>query len=533
MIWRSCRCASVSSVARSILPISVTWSPAVNVRAALGLDRVLFVVANIPWQKAGRRPISPAADRLALVTEAVRGLEGIEPSAIEIERGGDSVTADTLETLRARDPGVELYVILGADAAAGLPTWRRPDVVRALATIVAVSRPGTPTCPPLPGWRWEEVEVPRLDVSSSGPARTGGQRAAARRSGTAGGHRSDPGAAPVRARRMTGPGRHRRTRLDTRPRRTALVAVLSVAVVGAVPVLVWKGARTIVDSNEGSTVTVRAVPAAQIPPTPVGMLVIVGGDGRASAMVLISQLPKGEGGFVIQVPADTRVDIPGIGDERIATAYDTGGLDLAQQTMQAALQITIDVAAEANASQLADLLAAYEPFAVHFDQPVLTSTSDGRTDTVFPAGDAALAATDVPKLLFARLADEVETDVLARQEALWRAVIAAVKAKPGKADSTDIAGFIGGLGQGTYSPRRWPSTLRGSGDGLPGIPPDVDPDAVARRPGHAGRGVTQQFDHHATKSSTRRGIRCWPSIWLVASRISGPTSSPRAIRLRR
>lgn len=141
---------------------------AVNVRAALKLDRVLFVVANIPWQKAGRRPISPAADRLALVTEAVRGLDGIEASDIEIEHGGDSVTADTLETLCARDPSAELFVILGADAAAGLPTWRRPEVVCSLATIVAVSRPGTPTGTPLSGWRWVDVEVPRLDVSSSG-----------------------------------------------------------------------------------------------------------------------------------------------------------------------------------------------------------------------------------------------------------------------------------------------------------------------------------------------------------------------------
>ena len=141
---------------------------AVNVRAALKLDRVLFVVANIPWQKAGRRPISPAADRLTLVTEAVRGLDGIEASDIEIDHGGDSVTADTLETLCDRDPDAELFVILGADAAAGLPTWRRPDVVRSLATIVAVSRPGTPTGAPLAGWRWVDVEVPRLDVSSSG-----------------------------------------------------------------------------------------------------------------------------------------------------------------------------------------------------------------------------------------------------------------------------------------------------------------------------------------------------------------------------
>jgi hypothetical protein len=272
---------------------------------------------------------------------------------------------------------------------------------------------------------------------------------------------------------MTGVGRRRRTRLDTRPRRTALVAVLSVAVVGAVPVLVWKGARTIVDSNEGSTVTVRAVPAAQIPPTPVAMLVIVGGDGRASSFVLVSRLPKSEGGFVIQVPADMRVAIPGFGEERIATAFDTGGLDLAQQTMQAAMQITIDVAAEANASQLADLLAPYEPFAMHFDQPVLASTSDGRTDTVFPAGDATLRASDVPKLLLARLSDGVEADVLARQEAMWRAVIAAVKAKRGKAGSTDIAGFIGGLSQGTYVATTLALDVAHASDHLPGVPPDL------------------------------------------------------------
>jgi hypothetical protein len=272
---------------------------------------------------------------------------------------------------------------------------------------------------------------------------------------------------------MTGPGRRRRTRLDTRPGRTALVAVLSVAVVGAVPVLVWKGARTIVDSNEGSTVTVRAAPAAQIPPTPVAMLVIVGGDGRASSFVLVSQLPNSEGGFVIQVAADTRADIPGIGDERMATAYDTGGLDLAQQTVQAALEITIDVAAEANAQQLSDLLAPYQPFAMHLDQPVLVSTSDGRTDTVFPAGDASLQASDVPKLLLARLSDAVEIDGLARQEDLWRAVIAAVKAKPGTAGSTDIAGFIGGLGQGTYLATTLALDIARSGDGLPGIPPDL------------------------------------------------------------
>ncbi|HEX7167817.1 MAG TPA: adenylyltransferase/cytidyltransferase family protein, partial [Acidimicrobiales bacterium] len=74
---------------------------AVNVRAALGLDRVLLVVANEPWQKVGTRPISPAADRLAMVEAAVAGVDGVEASAIEIARGGPSYTADTIAALRS------------------------------------------------------------------------------------------------------------------------------------------------------------------------------------------------------------------------------------------------------------------------------------------------------------------------------------------------------------------------------------------------------------------------------------------------
>jgi nicotinate-nucleotide adenylyltransferase len=140
---------------------------AVNVRHDLGLDRVLLVVNNVPWQKVGSREISPAEDRLAMVAAAVGEVEGLEASSIEIEAGGPSYTADTLATLVAEDPDRELFVILGSDAAAGLPTWERVDDVRERATVVVVERPGSPPCPPLPGWRWERVEVPSLEVSST------------------------------------------------------------------------------------------------------------------------------------------------------------------------------------------------------------------------------------------------------------------------------------------------------------------------------------------------------------------------------
>lgn len=140
---------------------------AVNVRHSCRLDRVLLVVNSVPWQKVGTREISDAEDRFALVQAAVAGVAGLEASRIEIDRGGLSYTADTLAELLDEDPTRELFVVLGSDAAHGLPTWERVDEVRERSTVVVVDRPGAEPQRPLPGWRWLRVEVPRLEVSST------------------------------------------------------------------------------------------------------------------------------------------------------------------------------------------------------------------------------------------------------------------------------------------------------------------------------------------------------------------------------
>lgn len=139
---------------------------AVNVRHALGLDQVLLVVANVPWQKAAL-PVSPAEDRMAMVEAAVDDVVGLEASRLELDRGGDSYTADTLAELHRRSPGAELFVVLGSDAAAGLDTWVRAEDVRRSATIVVVTRPGAEAALPPDGWAHRVVEVPRLEVSST------------------------------------------------------------------------------------------------------------------------------------------------------------------------------------------------------------------------------------------------------------------------------------------------------------------------------------------------------------------------------
>ena len=138
-----------------------------EVRHAMALDRVLLVVANVPWQKVGQRQISPAEDRLALVEAAVAEVEGLEPSRIELDRGGPSYMVDTAEQLHAELDDLELHLIVGSDVADDLETWERFDDLRRLVTLVVVNRPGSDRPRDLPGWRVEHVEVPFLDISST------------------------------------------------------------------------------------------------------------------------------------------------------------------------------------------------------------------------------------------------------------------------------------------------------------------------------------------------------------------------------
>jgi nicotinate-nucleotide adenylyltransferase len=141
---------------------------AVNVRHELGLDRVLLVVANEPWQKVGARPVTPAGDRFALVEAAVSSCPGVEASAIEIDRGGTSYTADTVAELAAHHKGAEIHLVIGADVAGMLDTWDRVEELRGRVRLVVVNRPGTTIDPALlDGWQASVVEIPALEISST------------------------------------------------------------------------------------------------------------------------------------------------------------------------------------------------------------------------------------------------------------------------------------------------------------------------------------------------------------------------------
>ena len=139
---------------------------AVNVRHALDLDLVIMMVANVPWQKEGTRPITPALDRLAMVEAAVSDVPMLLPGREEIDLGGNSFTADTLAVLAQEYPGAGLFTVIGDDAAAGLRTWTRWEEVVERSQLVVVDRPGEAVAL-ADDIDWIRVEVPRLEVSST------------------------------------------------------------------------------------------------------------------------------------------------------------------------------------------------------------------------------------------------------------------------------------------------------------------------------------------------------------------------------
>jgi nicotinate-nucleotide adenylyltransferase len=142
---------------------------------AADLDRVLFMPAGDPWQKTDERQVTPAAARVEMTRLAIEGVAGFELDLREVERDGPTYTIDTLASFPADH---ELFLILGFDAAVGLPTWHRWEEVVARAGILVVPRPGYDLS------RVESVvpsavllEMAALDVSASSIRRMAAQGA--------------------------------------------------------------------------------------------------------------------------------------------------------------------------------------------------------------------------------------------------------------------------------------------------------------------------------------------------------------------
>lgn len=107
----------------------------------LGLDEVVLV----PTGEAPHKRIAddPGRElRLAMTRLAAADDARFSVSTLEVEREGPSYTHETLELLAREREGAELVFIMGADAAVGLESWRRPERVVELARLAVARRAG-------------------------------------------------------------------------------------------------------------------------------------------------------------------------------------------------------------------------------------------------------------------------------------------------------------------------------------------------------------------------------------------------------
>jgi nicotinate-nucleotide adenylyltransferase len=148
----------------------------------LGLERVLLVPAG----EAPHKTIDPEPGREVRLDMAVRAAEGdplLEASDIEVRRDGPSFTYETLEQLAEERRGDELWFLMGADVAAGLESWKRPERVVELARLGIAARAGTSLDDAEAGMeslgadqRFEVVRMPEIGVSSTRVRRRVSQR---------------------------------------------------------------------------------------------------------------------------------------------------------------------------------------------------------------------------------------------------------------------------------------------------------------------------------------------------------------------
>ncbi len=132
----------------------------------LGLDIVTYVPNGHPWQKAGRC-VSPAHQRWEMTKLAVEDVPYFEASDVEVNRPGWTYTIDTLEMFPSDD---EITLILGADAARGLPSWQRAEAVRKRVRVAIVPRPGDPRSDVdslIEGWNYVWLDTPDVYLSGT------------------------------------------------------------------------------------------------------------------------------------------------------------------------------------------------------------------------------------------------------------------------------------------------------------------------------------------------------------------------------
>jgi len=137
-------------------------------RGLLHLDLVRVIPAAMSPHKL-QQESSPASMRLKMTLLAFGGNPAFVIDERELRREGPSYMVDTLGELRRESPGDEFFLMIGKDNIAEFGTWKEPERIFQMCTVVSLNRP-LPPGPRFEGLsdkRIQHLDTPLVEVSSS------------------------------------------------------------------------------------------------------------------------------------------------------------------------------------------------------------------------------------------------------------------------------------------------------------------------------------------------------------------------------
>ncbi|MBS0406467.1 MAG: nicotinate (nicotinamide) nucleotide adenylyltransferase [Proteobacteria bacterium] len=139
--------------------------------AQLRLDELRIFPTGQAWHKA--RALSAGERRIDMARLAFADVPRVVVDPREVHRQGPTYTIDTLRALRQECPDARLLLIIGADQAEALHTWKDSAEIAKIAvlSIAARARP-VPGAPPadishLPPSFYEPIDLPPISLSST------------------------------------------------------------------------------------------------------------------------------------------------------------------------------------------------------------------------------------------------------------------------------------------------------------------------------------------------------------------------------
>lgn len=123
---------------------------AIDAKAQAGLDKVIFVPAKLQPFKLDKN-VTAGEHRLAMIKEAIDGIDGLEVSPYELEAEGISYTYLTVRAMKKRfGTDARLYFITGTDSFLKIETWKNTEeLIRSCSYIIGTR----------PGYRKQELDI--------------------------------------------------------------------------------------------------------------------------------------------------------------------------------------------------------------------------------------------------------------------------------------------------------------------------------------------------------------------------------------